>query len=461
MSIVLRGAALCLLASALCPGKVNAADIESIVFESGSVGPSGAPAATGWQFLSTNSILGDAQALIESVPDRTFQTGTNSEAMVLHPWFPANSAGTVFGHGAEWNTADALGAAPQTVDPGEIVYLQMEIFSDMAGGGQYWKLGSAVGFKGNGANPSVNRGFNDEATLGDNGKNLLTSIEADWTFDTTLDFNGAIRGSDLAQKQDQTRYLNPPTTEELDKTYISTAIFRQGVDAAAPFSGTETEVSEVLDRKNGGESSATGTSAPFEPWGGNSNVITGMTIDRAQVNVLRGSNNVEGGSITRVNTVSSFIDPFETDPNSPLYISNAVLGIKMFRFGTTSIKDVNLDGIVNAADKSIVTANQGQWPALDGTGATFFDGDVNNDLVVDALDLAFYVGTPGDADGDGDVDGADFLIGQRAPNFAAFLVDWKANFGTTPSVGAVPEPNTALLLICGAAALAAIGRRVG
>ena len=170
---------------------------------------------------------------------------------------------------------------------------------------------------------------------------------------------------------------------------------------------------------------------------------------------------MEGGSITRVNTVSSFIDPFETDPNSPLYISNAVLGIKMFRFGTTSIKDVNLDGVVNAADKSIVTANQGQWPALDGTGATFFDGDVNNDLVVDALDLAFYAGTPGDADGDGDVDGADFLIGQREPNFAAFLVDWKANFGTVPSIGAVPEPSSSLLLICGAAALAACRKRVG
>ena len=190
------------------------------------------------------------------MPDRTFQTGTNSEAMVLHPWFPANFGGTVFGHGAEWNTADALGAAPQTVDPGEIVYLQMEVFSDMAGGGQYWKLGSAVGFKGNATDPSVNRGFNDEATLGDNGKNLLTNVEADWTFDTTLDFNGAIRGSDLAQKQDQTRYLNPPTTEELDKTYISTAIFRQGVDAASPFTGTETEVSEVLDSRNGGESMA-------------------------------------------------------------------------------------------------------------------------------------------------------------------------------------------------------------
>lgn len=65
--------------------------------------------------------------------------------------------------------------------------------------------------------------------------------------------------------------------------------------------------------------------------------------------------------------------------------------------------------------------------------------------------------SPGDFDTDGDVDGGDFLLWQRgfgAPYDAADLADWKANFGSTPAIGVIPEPSTALLSICALAGFA-------
>ena len=67
--------------------------------------------------------------------------------------------------------------------------------------------------------------------------------------------------------------------------------------------------------------------------------------------------------------------------------------------------------------------------------------------------------TPGDFDGDGDVDGRDFLIWQRggAPGGStpANLQAWQQNYGTplAAALGAVPEPSTLLLLGCAASCL--------
>lgn len=81
-------------------------------------------------------------------------------------------------------------------------------------------------------------------------------------------------------------------------------------------------------------------------------------------------------------------------------------------------------------------------------------------------------GQPGDYDGDSDVDGADFLVWQRAYGAVGSnpadgnndnvvngddLTVWKNNFGASGAVGAaaaVPEPATAALLAGGLAALA-------
>ena len=58
-------------------------------------------------------------------------------------------------------------------------------------------------------------------------------------------------------------------------------------------------------------------------------------------------------------------------------------------------------------------------------------------------------GTPGDFNGDGHVDGLDFLEWQRDPSIGD-LADWEANYGTWPPAAAssaVPEPTSAVLLV--------------
>jgi hypothetical protein len=65
--------------------------------------------------------------------------------------------------------------------------------------------------------------------------------------------------------------------------------------------------------------------------------------------------------------------------------------------------DVNLDGVVDATDVAIVTANQ-------GTNGGYADGDLNCDGVIDADDLAIVNPCTTDFTGDGQTDGADLGI---------------------------------------------------
>ena len=71
----------------------------------------------------------------------------------------------------------------------------------------------------------------------------------------------------------------------------------------------------------------------------------------------------------------------------------------------------------------------------------------------------------GDFDGDGDVDGRDFLRWQRGgspnPLSAGDLALWQTNFGAggLVAISAVPEPSTALLLMIGAFGLIRFSRR--
>lgn len=63
---------------------------------------------------------------------------------------------------------------------------------------------------------------------------------------------------------------------------------------------------------------------------------------------------------------------------------------------------------------------------------------------------------PGDFDGDGNVDGKDFLLWQRDPGIGS-LADWEANYGVVASLAtsstAVPEPATGILLLLGTTAM--------
>jgi hypothetical protein len=63
----------------------------------------------------------------------------------------------------------------------------------------------------------------------------------------------------------------------------------------------------------------------------------------------------------------------------------------------------------------------------------------------------------GDADGDGDVDGADFLKWQR--NVGRPMPWTGAGSGSGSSLAGVPEPTSLVMLTCGGALALAFGQR--
>jgi hypothetical protein len=132
---------------------------------------------------------------------------------------------------------------------------------------------------------------------------------------------------------------------------------------------------------------------------------------------------------------------------------------------TTNTGSTNFASLLNA------TFSNGTFSTSIGTGADLGDiflnftagvtlqpGDFDGDGDVDGADfVAWQTNFPkstgatlaqGDADGDGDVDGADFVV-------------WQTNFPFTPSPGAspVPEPGTLLLAAISAVGLFALRRR--
>ena len=78
--------------------------------------------------------------------------------------------------------------------------------------------------------------------------------------------------------------------------------------------------------------------------------------------------------------------------------------------------------------------------------------------LADRVQLAVVaaVGTPGDFNGDGIVDGRDFLAWQRNPNSGS-LADWQTNYGNNALNAAVsvPEPTMSMMLLASAIALSA------
>jgi hypothetical protein len=148
-----------------------------------------------------------------------------------------------------------------------------------------------------------------------------------------------------------------------------------------------------------------------------------------------------------------------------------------------------LSGYVWAADDPAgkpalpqVIATDNSW-ASGFAGLAFAEDDDNTAAIyryAAAQDTPFVDTNPsnGDFDGDGDVDGKDFLTWQRGLGLtgqpdattgdadddgdvdAADLASWKLHFGPGPTpVSAVPEPASLGLLLAGGMALAAVRRR--
>jgi hypothetical protein len=130
----------------------------------------------------------------------------------------------------------------------------------------------------------------------------------------------------------------------------------------------------------------------------------------------------------------------------------------------SSVVDVTLEaGFVPTGSYTVLTASG----TLTATGLTLDPSDtglfslsvLSNTVVLTAL-----AGLPGDFDGNGVVDGADFLTWQRDLGDASNLGLWQANYGAgalaaAAGAAAVPEPTTLLLTIAGVIGLTLHGGR--
>lgn len=140
--------------------------------------------------------------------------------------------------------------------------------------------------------------------------------------------------------------------------------------------------------------------------------------------------------------------------------------VRMFNIPTG---DVNKDGVVTQADVSLAqlyldgnggeTAEQRQNDLANAPSAPFAsdilaslnlaDFDLTGNDFFDAADVAeiaaLVTSGPGDFDGDGDVDGADFLGWQRLD--PSQIPTWESNYGVgaLTAATAVPEPTTLVL----------------
>jgi hypothetical protein len=154
--------------------------------------------------------------------------------------------------------------------------------------------------------------------------------------------------------------------------------------------------------------------------------------------LLQGGGDLDGDGTYNDDRVFSSID--DTDD---YYEGDTVSAT----FGSTKYNwTISYTGAINWANPTDSAIS-----SITGTGT-------GNDIVLIGLGSE-SVGLPGDFDGDGDVDGRDFLTWQRDTNVGS-LADWQNNYGmggALASFSAVPEP-TGLVLLC-AAALPLFARR--
>ena len=147
------------------------------------------------------------------------------------------------------------------------------------------------------------------------------------------------------------------------------------------------------------------------------------------------------------------------DPNSPTqtFMEVAFLDPNNVVIGAPTTLDLFADGQTNNGGWLQHTLNA---TAPTGTASVRVSSGMIDGISIGGAQSAFLddfvlelaTGLDGDFNGDGVVDGKDFLKWQRDDGSAAGLALWEANYGATSlvaAVGAVPEPMTAAMLLMG------------
>lgn len=122
--------------------------------------------------------------------------------------------------------------------------------------------------------------------------------------------------------------------------------------------------------------------------------------------------------------------------------------------------EVNLDAFAFTPTSKLTLINATASLLLGEFGSVTFLGSTTADVNYDLANGDVYLdnfqgeGIPGDFDGDGDVDGRDFLVWQRNTSVGN-LGDWQTNYGagSLAAVNAVPEPGALVLAFLASGAL--------
>jgi hypothetical protein len=172
--------------------------------------------------------------------------------------------------------------------------------------------------------------------------------------------------------------------------------------------------------------------------------------------------NISGGSLT---TTNDLFLAYHGTSNGTINLYGGTLSVVGFQIGTAGGTGlVNIEGgtmILSGDQTSLINGyiNDGRVVGYTGSGTV----EVNlqgGDTVLTAIAGS----SPGDFDGDDDVDGIDFLLWQTGnspdPYSQDDLSDWETYYGTQPLVATtfpVPEPSS-LIVVIGLSVLATSSR---
>ena len=146
---------------------------------------------------------------------------------------------------------------------------------------------------------------------------------------------------------------------------------------------------------------------------------------------------------TLTNSFATLIDPFDPD-NSPA----------LMQYEPCNDSECNSLPGFDSPGVHLLLETSGQMQVL---------GPRNDEFAGRQFLYPYVPPQPGDFDGDGDVDGYDFLTWQRDPGIGE-LTDWQANHGAANSLSAsqaVPEPTGILLITSYVVAIIPSTRKVG